>query len=295
MSIGIYKITNTINQKAYIGQSIHIEDRWYQHKQESKNPRQKPYNYSIHQAFRKYGIEHFTFEIVEECPIEELNEREKYWVAYYNTYKKGYNETEGGEAGPSLPGELNPNAKITNDDVINIRQAVLQDMSQQDFYNLYYKNKLSYHQFCRIWRGESWLEIMPEAIEYVKSQEYLTKVRQRAGQSRLTEQQHQYHQDIHQRKIAGETRKEVYQTYQHIYSQGGFDKIWYQIKENTGPKQRAVIKLNKNTLEYLEEYESAAEAGRQNNCDSSSIIKVCKGKKNSCKGFKWKYKDENIL
>ena len=45
---------------------------------------------------RKYGIENFTFSVIEECSQEQLNEREIYWIEYYDTYKNGYNSTLGG-------------------------------------------------------------------------------------------------------------------------------------------------------------------------------------------------------
>lgn len=67
--IGIYKITNKINGNSYIGQSIDIENRWYKHEWASKSSKSREYNYSIHKAMRKYGIENFSFEIIEECNI----------------------------------------------------------------------------------------------------------------------------------------------------------------------------------------------------------------------------------
>lgn len=53
----------------------------------------------IHLAIYKYGLENFSIDIIEECPPEILNEKEKYWIKYYNSYKKGYNATEGGQGG----------------------------------------------------------------------------------------------------------------------------------------------------------------------------------------------------
>ena len=87
---GIYQIKNIINSKVYIGQALDIEQRWYKHKM-SKD------NFAIHQAFRKYGIENFEFTILEECKPDQLNEREQFWIAYFDSYNKGYNETKGGQ------------------------------------------------------------------------------------------------------------------------------------------------------------------------------------------------------
>lgn len=87
---GIYKITNQLNGKAYIGQSIHIEQRWEEHLYKSSSCHLLKY------ALHKYGVENFTFEILEECNQEQLNEREIYWIAHYDTFKNGYNLTMGG-------------------------------------------------------------------------------------------------------------------------------------------------------------------------------------------------------
>ena len=99
---GIYKITNLINEKVYIGQSVDINYRFNNHKSESFNPKSNAYNTAIHRAIRKYGVENFSFEVIEECTKELLSEREIYWIAYYNSYGNGYNLTSGGEGVPSI-------------------------------------------------------------------------------------------------------------------------------------------------------------------------------------------------
>ena len=90
--IGIYKITNKTNNHSYIGQSVQIETRWSNHKIAAFNPNDKAYEYPLYRAFRKYGMEQFQFEIIEECSIDMLNKREQYWIEYY---KPEYNQTIG--------------------------------------------------------------------------------------------------------------------------------------------------------------------------------------------------------
>lgn len=91
----IYKITNRVNNKVYIGQThFTIEHRFKQHiKNFNIEHRKQP----LYKAFAKYGLENFYVEKLEEVECEKLNEREIYWIAYYNSFKEGYNATLGGD------------------------------------------------------------------------------------------------------------------------------------------------------------------------------------------------------
>ena len=99
MKCGIYKFTNKINGKIYIGQSTNIEDRYNRHFR-ADNTRNKPY---FHRALEKYGKDNFNFEIIELCEKEKLSEREKYWIKFYHSNDRniGYNSTNGGEGAKS--------------------------------------------------------------------------------------------------------------------------------------------------------------------------------------------------
>jgi len=94
--VGIYKITNKLNNQCYIGQSIDIKIRWIQHIYEGK--RNTPQG-RLYPAIYKDGVENFSFEVIEECELnqEKLDERERYWIEYYNSYNNGYNSTKGGQ------------------------------------------------------------------------------------------------------------------------------------------------------------------------------------------------------
>jgi len=76
--IGIYKITNP-KGKVYIGQSIDIEKRWYHYNK--KDIKNQPL---LNRSINKYGIKNHKFEVIEECNIEQLNEREIYWTYYHS-------------------------------------------------------------------------------------------------------------------------------------------------------------------------------------------------------------------
>jgi group I intron endonuclease len=84
--IGIYKITSPTS-KVYIGQSINIEKRF-----KSYRLLHCKQQYHLYNSFLKYGVENHTFEIIEECTVELLNEKERYWQDFYNVIsKKGLN------------------------------------------------------------------------------------------------------------------------------------------------------------------------------------------------------------
>ena len=94
----IYKITNTINGKSYIGQTIqNVKERFYQHC--ATKCSKAVSNMAIHRAIKKYGKSNFTVEVIEEIDSTNLNDRERYWIKYYNSYNNGYNSTKGGQEG----------------------------------------------------------------------------------------------------------------------------------------------------------------------------------------------------
>lgn len=93
----IYSILNLKNNKRYIGQSKNIKKRFYQHLYTFKNKRRM--NYPLYKALHKYGLENFEVEILCKCNTkEELNDKEIYYIEYYNTLidEYGYNVKEGG-------------------------------------------------------------------------------------------------------------------------------------------------------------------------------------------------------
>ena len=96
--IGIYKITNLKNNKVYIGQSVNIKERWRCERSRPFQKRSQEYNSPLCRAIRKYSLKNFKFEIIEECSIDELDEREVYYIDMYRSSQEeyGYNLTDGG-------------------------------------------------------------------------------------------------------------------------------------------------------------------------------------------------------
>ena len=92
----IYKIINNVNNKVYIGQTVNtIEQRFIEHKSHYKS--YKNSNRPLYNAFRKYGENNFKIIELEQIDNEMLNEREKYWINFYDSYNNGYNATLGGD------------------------------------------------------------------------------------------------------------------------------------------------------------------------------------------------------
>ena len=90
----IYQIKNNINDKIYIGKTERsIKERWKEHCRDYQNRdyEKRP----LYAAMKKYGIENFYIELIEETSNPE--EREKYWIEYYGSFKYGYNATKGGD------------------------------------------------------------------------------------------------------------------------------------------------------------------------------------------------------
>ena len=84
--IGIYSITNIINYKKYIGQSIDIKRRFSDHRWALRHNKHE--NDHLQKSFNKYGIDCFVFEIICECTKEALDDLERYYIEYYDTKYK---------------------------------------------------------------------------------------------------------------------------------------------------------------------------------------------------------------
>lgn len=91
---GIYKITNLITDECYIGQAVDIYKRWNEHCKCGLGIDTPPGN-KLYKAIQEYGLENFTFELLTECSVSELNEKEKYFIELYQSNTFGYNGTGG--------------------------------------------------------------------------------------------------------------------------------------------------------------------------------------------------------
>lgn len=197
---GIYLITNLKNNHKYIGQSINIKNRFQRHHLcDYKNKKSSHYNSQLYQAFRKYKIENFEVQILELCEMSKLDEREIFWIEYYDTYRNGYNATIGGQnwtekihseetetkrkntlsKSKKLQSENHPRAKLTNDEVFLIRERYINGCTIDELYNDY-KNKYSRNTFKNIIFGRSYKHVgnipTKEQIRYTNKNKSLGKM-----------------------------------------------------------------------------------------------------------------------
>lgn len=206
--IGIYKITNLVNGKTYIGQSNNIERRFKEHQQKGESSR-----IPVDIAIKKYGKDMFSYDIVEECKLEELNEKETYWIKKYHTKEDGYNCNDGGSSQSS--GENNGRSKLTEKDVILIRKAYNNHKKQSEVYELF-SDKISFGHFQNVWQGRIWSNVMPEVFTEKNKNYYIYKNSQgqNGKNSNLTDEE-----VIKIRKrYVKESAREIYEDYKDIMS-----------------------------------------------------------------------------
>lgn len=215
MTTGIYKIENKTNGKIYIGQSINIEERWKQHKKDSSRV-----ECSLYRAFRKYGLENFNFEILEELPPDRelMYKRETFYVVSLDTLKNGYNDIL-----PELSvGTLN--RVLTDQEVVEIRRRKFDGESWRVVYESV-KDKISEGGFMCVWNGTRYTHISME--NYTK--DILSKLHSQSLQGESNPKAKLTEQDvvnIRNRKKQGEPFRFVYADYINKISYGGMRQVW---------------------------------------------------------------------
>jgi group I intron endonuclease len=206
----IYKVINLINNKIYIGQTIQtLRERKRRHISCAFVSNSNVY---FHKALRKYGKENFKWEIIDIAEThEELNEKEKYWIALYNSFgENGYNCTIGGDAttgykhteeskekmsktlkeNGALKGSNNPNSKLTEVKVLEIKELIKNGASLSEIARRF---NTTYSIISKIKRGITWKNV-GEDVSYIKY--HLTEDEVREIKILLNEK------DLNQKEIA---------------------------------------------------------------------------------------------
>ena len=256
----IYCFTNLMNQKKYIGSTIVAPNiRYNQHIYNATHENTHQYNYPLYQAIRKYGIENFKFQILEqkECTEEEIRQLEKeYIIKFKSLSPKGYNQT------------LN-----TQHPINDIESYKKMSETKRE------KNK----KVAEVDKNNNILNVWRSIVDCAE-QENLDQKKIAAccrGQRHTTNNRIFYWLD--------ENNNLIIPTFK------GNNTFNYKGEKGTTQKQktnRKVAKYNFEETELLATYDSIALAARENNCDASGISKVCRGIRNQCGGFIWRYIDE---
>jgi len=253
----IYLITNLINDKKYVGQTIYKNpnQRWSKHKYDTK----RDSFCSIHMAMRKYRIENFKFEVIDESAnnIDELNDLEEFYISFYDTFKgHGYNSTSGGDG-------------YTFSDETKRKMSINRTGNLNPFYKLKHSD-----------------ETKRKISEANKNKKVSTETRQKLSKANTGRK----HSEEHKQKIKrsgklngmyGVTHSEESKRKMSESSKGKFGILHHNSKK--------VIQINKDTGEEIACWFSCADVQRELNINGSMISAVCKGKRNQTGGYKWKY------
>lgn len=214
--IGIYKITEIENPTIfYVGKSNDIERRFKEHIYKSSKQSRIPFDDYI----KEKGKDAFKYEILEECTLTQLNEREQYWIIRLNAKNSG-NKFDGGLT--NVVGEHNPNSKLTENDVKNIRIAYNNHLKQKDVYENY-KDKITFQYFQNLWQGRAWAHIMPEVFTE-ENKQYYTSQATKGEDSASAKFSNEEVIEIRHRYV-NESAKQIYEDYKNRVSYQSFQMI----------------------------------------------------------------------
>ena len=139
--VGIYSITNTVNGKIYIGQSIDVKDRIAHHKSRLRHNRHE--NDYLQKAWNKYGEECFEFNVLEECSLDKIDEIERKYIDQYDSMNrdKGYNFESGG----SLHKQMSEESKVK----MSIAKQGVYDGEKNPMYGVHLKHSDDWRKWAK--------------------------------------------------------------------------------------------------------------------------------------------------
>lgn len=282
----IYKLTNNINGKVYIGQTNNLQRREQQHRRANREE-----NKLLYYAIKKYGEENFSFECLEDL-CEDYNEKEKYWINKFRSYIgyedcNGYNMTEGGENPPINYGENNP-ACIHSDEEVNLVIYYLLEttLSSEEI------SKITGYDCSAIKRINNGKLRKKENLNYPlrkeMSFEYLDDRADLIIQDLLNS-------DLTQKEIA--QKYNVGRTTVTAINRGQNhkrDNLDYPIRQGKTIRKssKKVELLDKETLKPIKRFESLNEAARYVGKTKGSYIAECINNNKMAWGYLWRFAEE---
>lgn len=314
----IYIIKNKINDKVYIGQTINkIETRFINHKMASRIEDTKFYR-----AIRKYGEDNFYIELLEEVDINSLNEREQYWINFYDSYNNGYNSTLGGDGVQKIDYEKIYSLWNKNYSVKKISETmeIGRDVVSKTLKNIYNiteeEIKLRGNSSKYILSNEEIIKYWNEGytINQIVNQHGgdLLTTKKRLVDLGMTEEEISWRNNESQRNIKTDELKKIWEegkSINEICKITGSNRqtikkqlFYLGISESDIEKRRkltcnknkkSVVQLDKNN-KMIAIYPSAAEAMRLTGISNVSIGACCnkKPKHLTAGGYKWKFLED---
>lgn len=273
----IYEIFNDINKNKYIGKTVTtIKNRWQHHLSDYLI-----YDWHLYRAMRKYGVEHFFIKEIEECEDGLLDERERYWIKKFDSFRNGYNMTIGGDGRKSLDRkkilkdwENGKSVKEISESLGCWSSSIVQVLKELNLYDI---EEVQRRKSLYIAKKNTKKKIIQynEAGEFIESFDCIREIELKTG--------------INGTAIRTALAKQI--------GAGGF--LWRREDEPEPTpkkvkicKRRKVEQIDLETGEVINTFDTISAAARALNIDSSCISKVCKGKRNKTGGYKWRYVEE---
>lgn len=284
----IYKATSKTTKKVYIGQSCQsLEKRKQQHLYRATT-NYDPNNH-FHNAIRKYGFLDFEFEIIEDNIMNDelLNEREKYWIEYYNSYYDGYNSTFGGDNGIRRDDKII--TALFHEGYTTKEICEITGCDRGTIYESYKVNGLSEKNNQR--KSKQARERCSEPVEqYTLEGEYIKTF------TSATEAGKEFG---NQSAISGVCRQEksALSAYGYLFKYKNDPRDiadWverYNNKKQSGKPKKRIIQKNKNK-EIIAIYQSAAEAAKSLGLADKSNICAAARKGKAAYGYYWEYAEK---
>ena len=244
--VGIYKITNP-QGKVYIGQSSNIENRFKYYKRLACKKQCKLYN-----SLQKYKPENHIFEVIEECNIIYLNQREEFWIKQYNSVKNGLNLCYGGEGGGNKSLETKIKMRISHKGKqhnIETKEKISKSKKYHPMYDYKWKEKI---KNSLIGRKITWADKISKSKTGHPSS-FLGKQHTKETKEKMSNYRKIHYKNTHKTKII----------------------IQYDLNDN-----------------MIKEYNSLKSAEMENNPQGkvkNNISSCLTGKQKTAYGFKWKY------